>query len=1080
MTQYVPIHNHSEFSALDGLSTCKEIMERCQCIGCEAVGITDHGTVAGHLEFAKQAAEHGIKPLFGCELYHGIYATKEERVAAGHKKRDSAHLVAVAATDRGLRNLWSLVTESHKNFYHVGRVHWDMLDQYKEGLILTSGCIQGLVSQDILNEGTLDPLNRYLEIFGDNFYIEIHTYPGKEHELLNKELVAVAQERGLPLVYATDAHFASPDQYETHDAYIAMQTGETILMESEERKMWHPKSLFIQDEQGIRESLSYLPESAVDEALYNSAEIADRCNASLPEVKRQLPVFIPKESSFVENGKRELTGAELFIELIEEGVVRRYGEDPPDEVWERAFAEANVFLNGNLEHYFLQAWDFIQFCESQGIERGPGRGSAAGAIVSYALGITDVDPLEYDLIFERFYNPGRAKGFPDIDCDFPTLDRPRIKKYMEERWGEDRIAQIGTITRLKPLSAIARIYKVCGISFAEMEALKKIVHTVPDIDILGPDSVGWDSESDPGKTVYVMDHVGDQVNDWAKNSSDPEMAKRMLELVRDICSRVSGYGLHPSGVVVSKVPLQDELPQMWNSKQSMMATMFPMSDVDARGFVKDDFLGLANLDILAEWKRLVEPSLGQIDWWEIKDEVEVDGDHEMWKLFDRGLTLGLFQIEDGYARHLCKEMQPRSIEDLGIVVALNRPGPIRSGAPDSFIARRTGQEPTVYDHPILEDILEPTYGWFLYQEQIIRFFGKLGLSESDADAVRKILGKKKPEEMKALYNGTGEWKGKGFKTLAENAGINEKSASTIWSKIEDFAKYSFNKSHAIAYATLCFRTAYAKWADTPNFAISCIRVATKQKKSKDQIGKYVSEARRMGISVRLPNIDKSQAEIAYVDGEIYYGFSDIKGIGKKTAEKICELRDSHQIENAEDLFDAIQGEQALWEARKQAAKEQGLSFKEKSPKSTVPQNRIPLLENIGAFDDYIDRKASMVKKQEFEKELLGLILTDDADEILVNNHEVVEELDDYEMIDVEGHAIVPGIVSSIVPKKTKKDGRPMGIVTVEYQGRQIEFVVFPKDWKAYKFLWKERSVGIFYLSKGDRGVVFREGQRLSK
>lgn len=1078
--KYAPIHNHSEFSALDGLSTCKEIMQRCQCIGCEAVGITDHGTVAGHLEFAKQAAEHGIKPLFGCELYHGIYATKEERIAAGHKKRDSAHLVAVAATDQGLRNLWSLVTESHKNFYHVGRVHWDMLDKYKEGLILTSGCIQGLVSQDILNEGTLDPLNRYLEIFGDNFYIEIHTYPGEEHERLNKELVAVAQERGLPLVYATDAHFASPEQYETHDAYIAMQTGETILMDPDERKMWHPKSLFIQDEEDIRKSLSYLPESAVEEALANSAEVADRCNASLPEIQRQLPIFIPAESPYVDKEGRKLSSAELFIDLIERGIVNRYGEDPSDEVWERAFAEANVFLEGNLEHYFLQAWDFIQFCEDKEIERGPGRGSAAGAIVSYALGITDVDPLEYDLIFERFYNPGRAKGFPDIDCDFPTLDRPRIKGYMEERWGEDKIAQIGTVTRLKPLSAIARIYKVCGISFPEMEALKKIVHTVPDIDILGPDSVGWDRESDPGKTVYVMDHVADEVKEWIKSCRDPEMAKRMVELVRDICSRVSGYGLHPSGVVVSKVPLQDELPQMWNSKQSMMATMFPMSDVDARGFVKDDFLGLANLDILAEWKRLVEPTLGKIDWREIKKEVEATPDHEMWSLFDRGLTLGLFQIEDGYARHLCKELKPRSVEDLGIIVALNRPGPIRSGAPDSFIARKNGEEAVVYDHPILEDILEPTYGWFLYQEQIIRFFGKLGLSESDADAVRKILGKKKPEEMKALYNGTGEWQDKGFKTLAQSAGIDDESAATIWSKIEDFAKYSFNKSHAIAYATLCFRTTYAKWADTPHFAIACIRVATKQKKSKDQIGKYVSEARRMGISVRLPNIDRSQSEIAYVDGEIYYGFSDIKGIGKRTAEKICELRDKYSLQKVEDLYDAIDKEQALWEDRKAKAKEEGKPFKERSAKSAIPQNRLPLLENIGAFEDYTERNISLPKRQEFEKELLGLILTDDTDEILSANYEVVEELDDYEMIEVESHAIVPGVVASVVPKKTKRDGKSMGIVTVEYQGRQIEFVVFPNDWKAYKFLWRERSVGIFYLSKGDRGIVFKEGQRLTQ
>jgi len=274
-------------------------MERCQCIGCQSVGITDHGTVSGHLEFAKQASAYGIKPIFGCELYHGIYASKEERQAAGHKGRDAAHLVGLASTDQGLRNLWSLVSEASKNFYFVGRVHWDLLDKYKEGMILTSACIQGLVAQDILKERNLDSLNKYLEIFKDDFYMEIHTYPGEEHRQLNIEQVAIAQERGLPLVYATDAHFSNPEQYEAHDAYVAMQTGETVFMDPEDRKMWHPKSLYIQDEDQIRASLDYLPEAVIDEALRNTADIAERCNVTLPKIDRHLPVFIPDESPYI-------------------------------------------------------------------------------------------------------------------------------------------------------------------------------------------------------------------------------------------------------------------------------------------------------------------------------------------------------------------------------------------------------------------------------------------------------------------------------------------------------------------------------------------------------------------------------------------------------------------------------------------------------------------------------------------------------------------------------------------------------------------------------------------------------------
>jgi DNA polymerase-3 subunit alpha len=519
---------------------------------------------------------------------------------------------------------------------------------------------------------------------------------------------------------------------------------------------------------------------------------------------------------------------------------------------------------------------------------------------------------------------------------------------------------------------------------------------------------------------------------------------------------------------------------MWNANQKTLATMFSMNDVDKRKFVKQDFLGLANLDVLAEWKKLVKPTLGEIDWGEVKKEVEADPDHKMWRLFEKGLTLGLFQIEDGYARHLCKEFKPRSIEDLGVIVALNRPGPIRSGAPDSFIKRRNGEEDVTFDHPILEDILGDTYGWFLYQEQIIRFFSKLGLSEADADAVRKILGKKKPEDMRALYNGTGEWKGKGYQKLAEASGVDEEARETIWAKIEDFAKYSFNKSHAIGYATLCFRTAYAKDADTPHFVISCIRVATNQKKSKDQIGRYVSESRRMAIQVNLPNISKSQDVISYVDGEIYYGFTDIKGIGKTPAKYICDLRDNFPIKGVDDLLVAIEVCQEGWEEDKALAKEMGTVFKKKSPRQTLPQNRIPPLEEVGAFDDYYDRGLSMIQRQEYEKELLGLIITDDSEEILEQNAELLADLDDYSVIEEEGSGIVPGIVSSVVPKKTRKDGKAMGIVTIEYQGQQIEFVVFPQDWKTYRFLWKERSVAIFSLEAGDRGIRFKDGQRLTK
>jgi DNA polymerase-3 subunit alpha len=1055
LSAFAPIHNHTEYSALDGLATAREIAQRCVEIGCNCCGITDHGTVSGHLEFAKTMAEFDIKPVFGCELYHGT-KTKFEK-----HERDQAHFIAGAMTNEGLRNLWRLVDDASGNYRFVGRVDWSMLKQRSEGLFATSACIQGLVAQGVMNGDPYEPLNKYLEIFKDNFYIEIHTYPGEEHMALNTILVGIAQERGIPLIYATDAHFANPEQYEVHDAFVAMQTGENVYMPTEDRKMWHPKSLYIQDEAQIRQSLSYLPESAIDEALRNSQELADKCNASLPEVNRHLPTFIPKDCPWTEN---DGSAAELLFQLVEEGLHKRYG-DPSPEIWDRAGREMEVFLDAGLEHYFLQAWDFCEFCNKNNIKRGPGRGSAAGAIVSYALGITDIDPMKYGLIFERFYNPGREDGYPDIDNDFPVAERKRVRQYLMDRWGEDNVKTIGTITRLKPKAALDRTYKACNISWDEKEDLKKIIDKVPDIDILGSDSIGWSEDVDPGKTIYVMDHVADEVLEWADN----DRRKYWLDIVEIITSRISGYGVHPSGVVVADVPLNDELPCMWNRQQEVQVTCFPMADVDRRMFVKQDLLGLRNLDTLQEWEN---ESGNVIDWSHLDD-----GPAEMWEMLDQGLTLGVFQIEKGYARQLCKEFKPRSIEDLGIIVSLNRPGPIRSGAPQSFINRRNGVEAVSYDHPILEDILEPTYGWFLYQEQVIAFFNKLGYSLSESDAVRKILGKKKPEQMVALYNGKGEWKDRGFVQVCLENYIDQSTLDIIWNKLEDFAKYSFNKSHAIAYATIAFRTLYAKYTAPAEFLMACIRT------NPDAAGEYVAEGRRMGINVMPPDILKSQKDIAVVDKQIVFGFFNIKGIGKNAAERIIEFREKYDITSPEKLSDAIDKEQDLWEWAKQDAKKKGEPYNVRSPRQTITANRIPTLYDAGAWDNYETRDISLSEKQKLERQMLGVILTDETNQIFAMNQDMVDECDEYVDLEYGEDGIVvklPGVVSSCVERYTKKDGRAMGIVNIEYQGEAVEFVVFPKDWDAYKFVWKEMTSGIFSLTKTEKGVKFNDATVLRK
>ncbi|WP_028058400.1 DNA polymerase III subunit alpha [Candidatus Solirubrobacter pratensis] len=1117
-----PLHNHTEYSALDGLATPLEIAQRCQCIGCTAVGITDHGTVAGHLEFDKVMRAHDLKPIFGVELYHGL---KYGNVEWAKNERDNGHFIVGAMTDEGLRNVWRMVdAASHPdNYRYVGRVTFPILRKFREGVFATSACIASPIGQAIMKEKN-DPyalLNQYLEVFGDNFYIELHTYPGEEHEYLNSCLVQMGQEKGVPFVYATDAHFASPEQYETHDAYVAMTSGDSIYTSPEDRKMWHPQVLYIQTEEEIRANLSYLPESVVDEAIANSALIAEKCNARLPGVKRHLAPFFPSECPWLtkDDKRREMSAAELFLELVAVGITERYGLDN-DEAWDRAYRECEVFLSadtgltGGLTHYFLQAWDMCEFCNATNIQRGPGRGSAAGSIVAYALGITDVDPLHYGLIFERFWNAGRAKGFPDIDQDFPKADRKKVRDYLKDRWGHDRVRTIGTITRLKPKAACDKTWKVAEVTWEEKEALKKIIDGVPDIDILGPDSIGWAAESDPGKTIYVMRSVGQEIIEWVTSLEDDRqgVVLRWIELVEAACSRVSGYGVHPSGVVVSDVDLCDELPCMYNRSQEERVTCFPMGDVDKRMFVKHDLLGLRNLDTLSDWDDQIIAAFEGADEETRQDILKkmtvlqrLEKKHgirwsgldklthpiEMWQMLWAKLSRGVFQIEDGYAAWLAQELRPQSIEHLSALVALNRPGPIRSGAPDSFITRSRGGVDDEFDGrniPILAENLGGTYGWFLYQEQIIRFFSDLGYDLGDADAVRKMLGKKSPEEMQRLIHGEGEWEGKGYLEVAGKL-LGESLAKQIINIIADFAKYSFNKAHAVAYAIIAFRTLYAKYYYPAEFIMASIRTIGDDPKKAAKTAGFIGEGRRMGIAVLTPDVLESEADIAVKGSHIYFGLSNVKGVGKGAARYVRELSHLYDVTTPEALTDALEAEEGAWKEARDVAKESGTSFKKKSPKQTLRSNQIAALYQAGAFDNYTDRDVTLLEKQKLEKELLSVILSDDCARVFARNGDEIdaylrgdEPEDGYLLLEDQPEAglqvSVPGVISAIEEKTTKRDGKAMGIVTIEWEGHECEFVVFPNDWRSYRFLWNERTPGCFTVRKTERGVSFVDAIKL--
>jgi DNA polymerase III subunit alpha len=1136
---YAHLHVHSEYSNLDGAARIAENVARAVECGCAACGLTDHKVVSGHLELAKECEKAGIKPIFGVEAYLGV---KRKGVEVKGQERDQAHQVLFAMTDEGLKNLWRIVDSAAKNerFHWVDRITWDALERHSKGVCATSSCIQGKVPQGLLQDD-YEPLNRSLEIFGDNYFIELHTYPTEEQQQLNLMLAQVAQERGIPVVFANDSHYATPDQYEYFDVYIARQTGQSIYTPIEDRKMWHPNALYMHTEDEIRKALDYLPESVVDEALANTADIAERVNASLPEVRRHMPIFVPQDCPWKEQFDEAKDPKDIFEDLVWQGILTRYGDDPSQEVLDRTNMELDVLTaddQATLWHYFLLGWDTKQFCvgttpapsfdwvnELRGedfreIVTGPGRGSSAGCIVAYALGITDVDPLPYDLYFERFWNPGRAKGFPDIDTDFPRLARgPKVIKYLGKRWGEDRVRQIGNISRMKPLDVIEKTGPACGATTSEINQLKKIVdRTVPDLDIHGPESIGWSEDTWPGKTIYVMHPVpgeckhgkdaecphchrtGEKIVEWVEKQPERrwKLLLRWLEMIDFFCGRIGGQGVHASGVIVSDTSLADEMPCRWSKDQEVPVTQFPMDDVEKRMYVKYDALGLRTLDTLEEWRKLVGREGINLEWSGLE---WLNHPEEMWQLLDDGFAAGIFQVERGYPKRLCEEFRPRSVEDLSIIVALNRPGPIRSGMVDSFLRRRQGEEPVTYDDTndpndpkngwLLAPILEPTYGSFVYQESIIKFFEAIGYNSSDADAIRKILGKKKPEDMRDVGLGQGEWEGKGYREVAAQIGLQPAAINVIWNRLEGFASYSFNKSHSVAYGTVGFRTLFAKYNAPVEFYLACVRTVDPQKK-KEHVPRYVNEARRMGIKISPPNILKSMGDIDTIGDTIYYGFKNVKTVST-SGDFIPKLRDEYKydVSTPGALSEALDQYTKDFDIKTLAkqAKEQGLA-KPKTGKQELTSNKIDALEKVGAFDDSTETSFKLRERQENEKEYLGVILTDNAAEAYANNYDEVQACDPYEDVinsvweDGDLRYTVPGVITNIIPKRAKKSDKAMGIVTIEYEGDEIEFVVRPDLWKSHKFLWVERTPGIFHLKHyrtddGQEGISFEKGHKLS-
>lgn len=1056
-----PLHNHSEFSALDGFSTTKEIADRLSRKGMPGAFLTDHGTVAGWRSFKKAMDDKGLRSGFGVEAYQARVHRADR--PEGKNARDAAHLILLAKNWTGAQNIMRMTDESNRPpaFYYHPRIDWDLLERYSDGVLATSACFSGLVPRAIREDASLDPLDRYLKIFGDDFFIEISTYDTEDQHELNHALVGLAKERGIGMVYANDAHYANPLDYHYHEAMVCMQTATNL--DDPDRMTFEP-CLYIMTEGKVRQKLSHLSDKVIEECISNSDLIADICSEmQFPEATLHLPVYIPAGPTYQtdENGEEvTITNDDLFIEQCELGMDRLL-PDVGEEYWDRLGMEAKILLDAGLSDYFLITSEYCQWADAQGIARGPGRGSVGGSLVAYVMGITDIDPLRYGLYFERFYNAGRAEGLPDIDIDFEKARRGEIIEHLRGIYGEHNVIPIGTHIRMKPKAAIDKLTKPLygkDANYGAITNIKKIIDTVPDIGILSGDLVGWHAADGIIASVLTeFDREGNVVPTEQAELLEPYIKQYpdLFDYAVKIGGRISTYGVHASAVVLSDIDLRTPLPGMYRAPRDddgesgdrVIATQVEMKEVEKLGFPKFDILGLRTLDTLAE----VAPKSEYlaIDWDNMPDE--------MWHLMDRGRSLGLFQVEEGGAKHIAKKLRPRNMLDLAAVVALNRPGPLRTGATKSFLARRDGEEEVSYTHEILEPLLNWTYGIFLYQEQVIAYARAIGYDLKEADEIRSMLGKKKVAAMKAEHP-----------RYMERATqfMDERTAQAIWDNIIDFSKYSFNLSHAVGYGMILGWTLYAKWKYPTEFIMACIHTNSKR------VGEYVAEGRRMGVPIAPPHINESDVFVEKKDGTIYFGLADVKGVGANAAQWIIDHRPYRDAEHFGEVMDNAVA------AHKDIPKEDRPA---RSPRQICTAGAMKALLNAGAFDTLEERELSISEKGQLQQDLLGVVLIDDIEQIVKENADELEQCHPLSDLDdpayFEEKLRVPGVIQAVRPI-TSRNGNPMGFVKIEWEGDETEICISPKHWDAYKFLLKPRTVAIWAVTPQERGLSFDGAKKL--
>src|SRR5271156_4256541 len=863
--QFVHLHVHTDFSLLDGACETSELLDEASRQKMPAVAITDHGNLFAAANFFHEASKRDVKAIIGCE----VYVAKGSRHERGDKNappagkqngedpetggRGNNHLVLLSENLEGYHNLIKLVSAGFlEGFYYKPRIDYDLLAKHSKGLIALSACLKGPVTEAVVDQKydlARENAYRLRDIFGkNNFFLEIQDQGLEIEKGVNPHLLRLSKESGIPLVATNDCHYLHHEDAHAQEVLLCIQTGKTM---SDERRMkFATDQFYFKTAAEMARVFGELPD-----ALSRTVEIASRCNVKIAPIPNPFPTFAVPEGhtpgSYFEKVAREGFASRVpFLEaLAKQGAL----SNPLSEYERRLTSEIQMIKKMRYEGYFLIVWDFIHYAKAQGVPVGPGRGSAAGSLVSYALRITDVDPLQYNLLFERFLNPERV-SMPDIDIDFCMRRRGELIEYVTQKYGRENVAQIITFGTMAAKAAIKDVGRAMDIPYGEVDRLAKLVPTT----------------------------LGIELKDALAQSPQLKAAVNSDERLKDLMAvalRLEGLARHASthaaGVVISPRPLTDIVP-VYKTNRDEITTQYDMNALERIGLLKMDFLGLTTLTVLQDTARMIEKNRGvkvDIDNLSLEDE-------ETYKLFARGDTTAIFQFESHGMRDILRRYQPTRIEDLTALNALYRPGPIQGGMIDDFISRKQGKTKVSYELPQLKGILEETYGVILYQEQVMQIANLLAsFSLGEADLLRRAMGKKKKEEMAAQ-------RAKFIAGCLTNK-VSEKKAAGIFDLMEEFAGYGFNKSHSCAYALLAYQTAYLKTHYPVEFMAALL---TSETGNAEKAVKYINEARGMGISILPPDVNESDLFFTPVGDSIRFGLAAIKNVGEPTAKAIRDSR----------------------------------------------------------------------------------------------------------------------------------------------------------------------------------------------